>query len=63
MTSVNGGIVIISGVILIEGVYLITKEGEKIEEVARTASQRKKDEVCYYNPINGRFRNHFIMKS
>ena len=63
--SVSSGTVIASGVILVGGIYLMAKAGEKIEEVVKTAAERKKYEVCCCSKVgpSGQFKNHFIMKS
>ena len=63
--SVSGGTVIASGVLLIGGVFIVAKAGEKISEVVKTASSRKKYEICCCNQIgpSGLFKVHFIMKA
>ena len=63
--SVSGGTVLVTGVILVGGIYLMAKKGEKISDVAKTASIREQYEICCCNQVgpSGKFKNHFIMKS
>ena len=60
-----GGVVLVSGVVLVGGMYLMAKAGEKTEDVVKTATKRKRFEVCCCNLIgpSGSIKMHFITKS
>ena len=60
--AISAGTVITTGVIVVGGMFLMAKAGEKIEDVVRTASERKKYNVCCCQGPSGNYINHFIMK-
>ncbi len=62
--SISGGTVLVGGVIVVGGIYLMAKAGEKVKDIAQTASKREQYEICCCNQVyrSGHYKNHFIMK-
>ena len=60
--AVSGGTVIATGIILVGGILLFAKIGEKLGDVSKTMSQRKKYTVCCCNKVgpSGQYMCHNI---
>ena len=59
---VSGGAVVVGGIIVVGGLFLLSKLGETIGEIQKTASKRKQYTVCCCNKIgpSGQYMCHNI---
>ena len=60
--AVSGGAVVATGIIAVGGILLIAKIGEKIGDIAKSMSQRKKYTICCSNKVgpSGEYMCHNI---
>ncbi len=60
--AVSGGAVVATGIIAVGGILLIAKIGEKIGDIAKSMSQRKKYTICCCNKVgpSGEYMCHNI---
>ena len=60
--AVSGGAVVATGIIAVGGILLFAKIGEKIGDIAKSMSQRKKYTICCCNKVgpSGEYMCHNI---